>query len=113
MEIWVSASTCEGQAINTQKCLAQLIFSFKTSKSPGFVFKSSRLGAWVAQWRGSHYQMVMLSPLAQGQQKGQLGAEAQAKAAKWGWGRQSSDLRLNSPLDRESEGSSQREGHCL
>ena len=57
--------------------------------------------------------MVMLSPLAQGQQKGQLGAEAQAKAAKGGWGRQSSDLRLNSPLDRESEGSSQREGHCL
>ena len=45
----------------------------------------------------------MLSPLAQGHQKGQLGAEAQAKAAKGGWGRQSSDLRLNSPLDRESD----------
>ena len=57
--------------------------------------------------------MVMLSPLAQGHEKGQLGAEAQAKAAKGGWGKQSSDLRLNSPLDRESEGSSQREGHRL
>ena len=57
--------------------------------------------------------MVMLSPLAQGHQKGQLGAEAQAKAAKCGWGRQSSDLKLNSPLDGDSEGSSQIEGHCL